>query len=354
VVATDWLLANRARHFVAEKGHRWMPKESMQAVGRGRLREYHDPQSTAAPQELAMAATTSTAAATPGLIRALDLGQFKTVACAYDPASAQARFHTVTSSRQDLRKLFAQARPAVVVFEACALAGWVLDLCRDAGLAAQVANTASEAWKLKHSKRKTDRDDALRLAQLQALGQLPRVALPAKQTREWRALIAARPTFVGRRVALQNRIRSLLVGQGLPAPRGQRAGTETGLPGIGPHATPLAACGPDERRRGVRDLALTGYRQARDPVAAAEARRDALAAADHLNRQRRHGNRLQTLFGPASSATYCRTASPPQPPAYSVQSRAPPAAARDVRRDHGLGPGSSDPAAQAEPQGSHP
>ena len=39
-----------------------------------------------------------------------------------------------------------------------------------------VANTASEAWKFKHLKRKTDRDDALRLAQLYALGQLPTVA----------------------------------------------------------------------------------------------------------------------------------------------------------------------------------
>ena len=31
-------------------------------------------------------------------------------------------------------------------------------------------NTASEAWKFKHAKRKSDRDDALRLAQLAALG----------------------------------------------------------------------------------------------------------------------------------------------------------------------------------------
>ena len=89
----------------------------------------------------------------------------------------------------------------------------------------QVANTASEAWKFKHSKRKTDKDDALRLAQLEALGQLPTVVVPPMQTRQWRALIAGRQNLVGRSVALRNRIRAILVGQGLPAPRGHRAGT---------------------------------------------------------------------------------------------------------------------------------
>ena len=64
-------------------------------------------------------------------------------------------------------------RTAVVVIEACPLAGWVHDLCVELGLTCKVANTASEAWKFQHSKRKTDKDDALRLAQLEALSQLP-------------------------------------------------------------------------------------------------------------------------------------------------------------------------------------
>ncbi len=221
-----------------------------------------------------------TTATTAAPILALDLGKFKSVACAYDAASAQARFHTIPTSRPDLRKLFALVRPGVVVFEACALAGWVLDLCRDCGLAAKVANTASEAWKLKHSKRKTDKDDALRLAQLEALGQLPAVALPPKPTREWRALIAGRQTFVGRRVALQNRIRSLLVGQGLPAPRGHRAWTALGLQGIAGHAKPLADCGPDELWRGLLELALAELRQTRQRLDQVEDKLDALAARD--------------------------------------------------------------------------
>jgi transposase len=224
--------------------------------------------------------TAAVASLTSGPILALDLGKFKTVACTYDAASALARFTTLPTSRQELRKLFAQVQPTLVVFEACTLAGWVLDLCHDCGLASKVANTASEAWKLKHSKRKTDKDDALRLAQLEALGQLPTVALPPKQTREWRALIAARQLFVGRRVAVQNRIRSLLVGQGLPAPRGHRAWTVSGLLGIAQHAKPLTDRAADELWRGLLDLALGELRQTRQRLDQVEDKLDALSAGD--------------------------------------------------------------------------
>ena len=168
----------------------------------------------------------------------------------------------------------------MVVIEACSLAGWVHDLCAELGVPCQVANTAAEAWKYKHAKRKTDRDDALRLAQLEALGQLPEVVVPAKPVREWRALIAHRQALVTQRVAAQNRIRAILVGQGLPAPRGARAWTATGLAGIAQFARPLAECGPDELWRGMLDLALTAYRQAEELVATAEARLDQLGTAD--------------------------------------------------------------------------
>jgi transposase len=153
----------------------------------------------------------------------------------------------------------------------------VHDLCHELGPACHVANTAGEAWKFKHTKRKTDRDDALRLAQLFALGQLPTVPVPPPATRQWRALIATRQALVGRRVAVQNRLRALLVGQGLPAPRGAKAWTEPGLRGIGQFAKPLAGCGADELWRGRLELALTEPRQVRQLADQAEARLDELA-----------------------------------------------------------------------------
>jgi transposase len=218
---------------------------------------------------------------TAGLILALDLGKYKSVACLYDGDPAAARFITLTTDRAHLTRLFALHRPAVVVIEACALTGWVHDLCEGLHLPCQVANTASEAWKFKHAKRKTDRDDALRLAQLQALGQLPTVTVPDVATRQWRALIAHRQAQIGRRVALQNRVRALLVGQGLPAPRGARAWSALGLEGIAQHARPLADCADDELWRGLLHAALEELAQARARCDDAEARLDALAKRRH-------------------------------------------------------------------------
>jgi transposase len=213
-----------------------------------------------------------------GPILAIDLGKYKCLACIYRSATDHT-FRAIDTSRAEVERLIRRTRPAVVVIEACSLAGWAHDLCAELGVPCRVANTGAEAWKYQHAKRKTDRDDALRLAQLFALGQLPEVEVPAKPVREWRALIAHRQALVTQRVAAQNRIRAILVGQGLPAPRGAKAWTAAGLAGIGQLAKPLAECAPDELWRGLLDLALTAYRQAADLVATAEAKLDQLGKA---------------------------------------------------------------------------
>jgi transposase len=210
-------------------------------------------------------------------ILAIDLGKYKSVVCVLDENTGEYRFTTFDTSHAELRKLIAKEQPAVVVIEACLLAGWVHDLCGELGVRCLVANTASEAWKFKHLKRKTDKDDALRLAQLHLLGQLPTVTLPTSAVRQWRSLIASRQTWVGRRVAVQNRIRALFVAQGLPAPRGARAWSASGLAGIALQAKALAECGPEELWRGLLALALTEYRQVLELIAQAEAKLDALA-----------------------------------------------------------------------------
>jgi transposase len=219
---------------------------------------------------------TITPAASTNVILAIDLGKYKSVVCVHDGDSGEYRFTTLDTTRAELRKLIAKEQPAVVIIEACLLAGWVHDLCRELGVRCLVANTASEAWKFKHLKRKTDKDDALRLTQLYLLGQLPTVTLAPVTVRQWRSLIACRQNLAGRRIAVQNRIRALFVAQGWPAPRGARAWTETGLAGIATQAKPLGECGPDELWRGLLELALIEYRQVGALVAQAETRLDAL------------------------------------------------------------------------------
>jgi transposase len=187
-------------------------------------------------------------------------------------------------------RLGQQHRPDVVVIEACLLAGWVHDLLVKAGFDCKVANTSSDAWMFKHTKRKTDKDD-LRLAQLEALGQLPTVCVPDPATRQWRQLIAYRQKLVGQRVRAQNRMRALLVGQGLELPRGHRAWTEEGLALLDEQARPLAQCCPDESWRGLLGLALLEYRHLLELLQQSEAKLDEIATRDEGVR------RLRTIPG---------------------------------------------------------
>jgi len=226
-----------------------------------------------------------------GLILAIDLGKYKSVVCVYEPAEPSWEMTSFTTSSQELIKLLEKYRPSIVVIEACALCGWVRDLCAEQRVPCKVANTSSEAWKFKHTKRKTDKDDALRLAQLEALGQLPTTTIPPKPIREWRALISFRQKLVSRRTAVQNRIRSILVGQGLTAPRGAKAWSELGLQGIAQFARALAECSPEDLWRGMLDLALTDYRQVGALVVQAEKHLDA------MGKDNKDVQRLQTASG---------------------------------------------------------
>lgn len=217
-------------------------------------------------------------------IIAIDLGRYNCVACVYDRRTRAHQFRTLDTTPADLDRLLAADPGGVVVIEACANAGWVHDRAAAAGHPVKVANTAAEAWKFTHLKRKTDHDDAKRVAELEAIGQLPTVALPDPPTRQRRMLIAARQELVGQRVACQNRIRGLFAGQGLPTPRGARAWTAAGLAGIEAQSRPLAECGPDEVWMGLLHLAVARYRSLAEQVGQTEARLDALSAADPATR----------------------------------------------------------------------
>jgi transposase len=110
--------------------------------------------------------TTSTnCPAGTGPILAIDLGRYKSVAGAYDPATRAAAFRTLDTGRADFDRLVRPHPSALAVVEAGANAGWAADLARGHGLAVKVANTSGEAWRFTHRKRKTDRDDARRLAE---------------------------------------------------------------------------------------------------------------------------------------------------------------------------------------------
>ena len=213
-------------------------------------------------------------------ILAIDLGKFNSVLYWYDPGARAERFRTAPTTPDDLRRELTRQPVARAVFEACSQAGWVHDLCGQLGLPATVASTTGAAWQWKRVKRKTDRDDALKLARLAAVGEVQAVPVPPRAVRQWKSLIGLRKRLVAERVRGQNRIRGLLVSQGLPAPMGARAWTAVGLAGIGQLDRPLADCGPDELWRGELRLLLERLGALGEQAAAVEARLDAVAAGD--------------------------------------------------------------------------
>ena len=168
-------------------------------------------------------------------ILAIDLGKYKSVACNYVTATGTARFSTIVTHVLELDRLLSQESPDLVVIETWSIAGWVHDLCCQRGVKCQVANPSGEAWKWKNVKRKTDRDDALKLAQLAALQQLPTVYVPAPETRQRRALLKYRQSLITRRVAIQNHLRTIAGARGHPA-GSWRAGLDSSWIGGDPTA----------------------------------------------------------------------------------------------------------------------
>src|SRR5687768_9374204 len=77
------------------------------------------------------------------------------------------------------------------------------------GIKVQVANTSDDAWRWRKVKQKDDRRDALKAARLAAVNQLREVYIPAKEVRQWRALITYRQQLVRRRTKIKNHIRDL-------------------------------------------------------------------------------------------------------------------------------------------------
>ncbi|MEZ6093185.1 MAG: hypothetical protein R3C03_02955 [Pirellulaceae bacterium] len=121
------------------------------------------------------------------LIVSLDLGKFSSMACNLDTTDRTPEFNAVATDRHYLKAFFKQHHPDLVVMEACGPSGWISDLCQELGLRTLVCSTNDEAWQWCNVKRKTDRDDAYKLARLASLNELSPVHVPTAIVRERRA-----------------------------------------------------------------------------------------------------------------------------------------------------------------------
>ncbi len=183
-------------------------------------------------------------------ILAIDLGKNKSVACIYDAESDVARFQRLPTGIPAIQTVLRAHRPDRVVIEICPAAGWVGDLVLAEGLELQIANTSAPAWRWSNTKRKTDRDDALRLAQLSAVNQLPQVPMTDRATRQWRALIRYRHHLVRRRTQIRNRIRALFDREGIVLPKARLCWTLGGIAALREEARDFDVVNENELWRG--------------------------------------------------------------------------------------------------------
>jgi transposase len=191
----------------------------------------------------------------------------------------------------------------------------VHDIAKTIGMSVTVANPAHEAWRWTRVKRKTDKDDALKLAKLTVLGQLPTARMPSPEQRQRRRLVHYRRVLVDRRTAVKNHVRSIFSQQGMQLPPRGKAWTKAGVEQIAAHARPLAQCDDVlDLWRGRLHLELEQLLSLSRQIEQVDARLDALGAKD---------DRAQLL---QSSPAWARASPKPSSPTSTTRAASRPPA----------------------------
>ena len=149
------------------------------------------------------------------IILAMDLGKCNTVVCSYDSQSGKHHYEKVKTSPRRIHDVLVEYSPDRLVFEVGVSAGWVQDIAVSLKIEPQAANTSHQAWRWKNVKKKNDRTDALKLARLSAMNQLPLVHIPGHSLRQKRALIRYRQNLIKRRTQIKNGIHAILAREGI-------------------------------------------------------------------------------------------------------------------------------------------
>ena len=228
-------------------------------------------------------------------ILAIDLGKFNSVACVYDPATHEHSFTSLSTTPGSVHDLLVKHQTSdpshtLLVIETCDVSGWVYDIAIALGMSVAIANPSHEAWRWNRVKRKTDKDDALKLAKLALLRQLPVVHMPSPQQRQRRRLVHHRRVLVERRTAIMNQVRSIFSQQGLSLPSRGKCWTKMGLKQLHADARPLSQIDHDDVLalwRGRLHVELQLLEQLNGLIDQVDAKLDALGATDERVRRLR-------------------------------------------------------------------
>ena len=190
------------------------------------------------------------------LILALDLGKFNTMCCFFDTKTRKHTFLNATTDRNYLTTVFKKHKIDLVVMEACGPSGWINDLAISLGLKTLVCSTNEDAWRWSNVKRKTDKDDALKLARMASMDELKAVHMPSEAHREFRSLVKYRKTLDYRVNKTKCTIRAWFVNHGISIETGEKA-WHSGRETINSFRKPMIDCQPNELWKGELDLELT-------------------------------------------------------------------------------------------------
>ena len=107
-------------------------------------------------------------------------------------------------------------RPMAICYEASCGYGYLYEKFSTLSKRVEVAHPG-QLRLIFRSKKKHNRVDALKIAKLLLLDEVPRVHVPVAEVRSWRMLIEYRQKLVAQRVSAKNQIRTLLKSQGIEA-----------------------------------------------------------------------------------------------------------------------------------------
>jgi transposase len=159
-------------------------------------------------------------------IMALDLSKFKTLCCIFDTKTRKHEFLTEATDRNYLATVFKNHKVDLLVMEACSPSGWINDLAVSLGRKTLVCSTNEDAWKWSNVKRKTDKDDALKLAGMAAMKELKAVHMPSEDHQEFRSSVKYRKTLEQRVNKIKCTIRAWFVNHGITIDTGERIKVE--------------------------------------------------------------------------------------------------------------------------------
>ncbi len=218
------------------------------------------------------------------MILAIDLGKYNSMCCFFDTGVQKPEFWNTATTRPAITALLENRRPDLVVMVACGPSGWISDVCHDLQIKTLVCSTNEEAWQWKNVKRKTDKDDALRLARMTMMRDLEPVHIPKPEIREQRTLIKYRKKLDQRINRIKNAIRSLFANRGIQIDSGKRAWC-LGRQLIDSYRKPLVDCEVSELWKGELDIELTQLDDLTEKLKTVETRLEELAKTNpHVQR----------------------------------------------------------------------